>query len=84
MMAKLSVVYTSDKPSTVEGAYGDVYPPGYEFEIYRIWELQEDPPRLFKETGLGDSYGEVQWPPGEMIEVTRIAKVVTEYDFEEI
>lgn len=86
MTAILKLVHETDLPEKMGRRYNE-YPQGYSFEMSRVWELVEDntvPSRFFRQTGHGDSYGEITWNDDEMFEVKPTTKTVTVYDYTEV
>lgn len=84
MTAILKLVHETDIPEKT--SFYSEYPQGYSFEMFRVWELVESkptsfPPRFFRQTGHGDSYGEITWSDDEMFEVQPTTKTVTVYDY---
>ena len=83
MSAQLHLIHAA--PNGYDGAYEQ----GYNFEVYRIWQLLEDDgnkkdARLFKQTGNMDSYGDVSWHSDDMVEVAKVEKVQKIYDYMEV
>ena len=87
-MAKLKMTFESNNPTEPNG-YDGAYSQGYNFEMFRIWELEEDmtvanllsTPRYFKQLGTMDSYGDITWHDTDMVEVEKAEKVVKVYEY---
>lgn len=87
-MAKLTMIFESDNPTDPNG-YDGAYSQGYNFEMYRIWKLEEDVTvanllstvRYFKQLGTMDSYGDTSWHSSDMVEVQLAEKVVKVYEW---